>query len=135
MKHAFTPAIGTMAAALSTVALLAQAPAPAQSSGSDDEKAKAREAIRLKNNAQNFEQNARVLTVFNREGQTIAEVGERGLYNQPVFSPDRTRVAVIKQDLDAETADLWIIEVATGKSTRLTTSKKREGVQAPVWSP
>ena len=133
MKHAFTPAIVTMAAALSTAAMLAQTPAPAQ--GSDDDKAKAREAQRLRNNAQNFEQNARVLTVFDRDGKTVGEVGERGLYNQPVFSPDRTRVAVVKADLDAETSDIWVIEVATGKSTRLTFSKKREGAQAPVWSP
>ena len=44
-------------------------------------------------------------------------------------------VAVIKQDLEKETADLWVIEVATGKSTRITSSKTREPVQAPVWSP
>src|SRR5213593_4212771 len=134
MKNFCRMTIVTTAAALCATVLLAQAPAPAQTA--DDEKAKAaRAAARARANAQNFEQNARVLTIFDRDGKTVAEVGERAIYNQPVFSPDRTRVAVIKSDLEAETSDLWVIDVATGKSTRITTSKSREPVQAPVWSP
>jgi Tol biopolymer transport system component len=51
------------------------------------------------------------------------------------MSPDRSRVAVIKTDLQAESADLWILDVATGKATRITTSKPRENARAVVWSP
>src|SRR6185369_5498341 len=47
----------------------------------------------------------------------------------------RARVAVVKNDLDNETSDLFVMEIAGGKTTRLTTSKKTEFVQAPVWSP
>jgi Tol biopolymer transport system component len=139
MKNSYRMAIVTTAAALSAVLLMAavpalgQAPAPAKAGDTADDKAKA--AAKAKRIAEQFEANARVLTVFDREGKTVAEVGERAIYNQPVFSPDRTRVAVIKTDLEAETADLWVIDVGTGKSTRITSSKSREPAQAPVWSP
>ena len=62
-------------------------------------------------------------------------VGPRDLYNQPVFSPDATRMAVIKPDLEKETNDLWIIDVASARRTQMTTSETREGVNSPAWSP
>src|SRR5262245_49108143 len=85
--------------------------------------------------AQIFEANARQLTLFDREGKAVGQIGRRDLYNQVVLSPDRTRVAAIKPDLDKETNDLWILDVATGTGTKLTTSQSREGAAAPVWSP
>ena len=85
--------------------------------------------------AQVLEANARQLTLFDRQGQAVGVVGPRNLYNQPVLSPDRKQLAVIKNDLDAEANDLWVIDVATARETRITTSKMREGVQAPAWSP
>src|SRR5437773_821153 len=63
---------------------------------------------------------ARLLTVFDREGKTVGTIGERGPYEQPAFSPDRTRVAVIKN------GDLWVMDVATGASTPITSSKTGE---------
>ena len=131
--NSYRVAIVTTAAALCAALLLA--PLPGQGQAPEDEKAKAKAAAKAKQIAVAFEQNARVLTVFDRDGKTVAEIGERAIYGQPVFSPDRTRVAVIKTDLAGETADLWVIDVATGKTTRITTSKAREPVQAPVWSP
>ena len=92
-------------------------------------------AERAKVIAQILEANARQLTLFDRRGQSVGVVGLRGLYNQPVLSPDGKRVAVIKPDLDKENNDLWVIEVATAKSTQITSSKSREGAQAPAWSP
>ena len=50
--------------------------------------------------AQIMEANARILTVFDRQGRQVTTVGTRDLYNQPVFSPDATRVAVVKPDLE-----------------------------------
>jgi hypothetical protein len=44
--------------------------------------------------AQIMEANARQLTVFDRQGRQVTTVGTRDLYNQPVFSPDATRMAV-----------------------------------------
>src|SRR6185436_1616154 len=56
--------------------------------------------------AQIFEANARQLTLFDRAGNEVARVGARDLYNQPVISPDKTRIAVIKPDLEKETNDV-----------------------------
>jgi Tol biopolymer transport system component len=85
--------------------------------------------------AQIMEMNARQLTVFDRQGQLVGTVGPRDLYNQPVFSPDAKRMAVIKPDLEKETNDLWIIDVATARGQQLTVSKTREGANSPAWSP
>ena len=85
--------------------------------------------------AQILETQARQLTVFDRQGRNIGVVGPRDLYNQPVFSPDATRMAVVRPDLDKENNDLWIIDVATARRTQLTTSETREGANSPTWSP
>jgi len=120
------------AAALSAVLLLAQAPTESQSK---DAKEKTRAETKAKQNARNFEDNARVIAFLDREGKTVGTVGERGLYSVPVLSPDGTRLAVIKNDQAAENWDLWIMDVATGKSIRMTTSGSREWADSPVWSP
>jgi TolB protein len=85
--------------------------------------------------AQILETQARQLTVFDRQGRNIGVVGPRDLYNQPVFSPDATKMAVIRPDLDKENNDLWIIDVASARRTQLTTSETREGANSPTWSP
>src|SRR5215468_6892978 len=46
--------------------------------------------------AQIMQANARQLTLFDREGKELNAVGTRDLYQQPVFAPDSTRMAVIK---------------------------------------
>ena len=68
--------------------------------------------------AQVLEANARQLTLFDRSGQAVGTVGLRDLYTQPVFSPDAKRMAVIRPDLDKETNDLWVIDVATARARR-----------------
>jgi Tol biopolymer transport system component len=85
--------------------------------------------------SQIFETNARQLTVFDRAGNEVARVGTRDLYNQPVISPDKTRIAVVKVDVDKETNDLWVLDVATSNAVRITTSQTRESANSPVWSP
>jgi len=85
--------------------------------------------------AQVLEANARQLTLFDRRGQAVGVVGPRDLFNQPVLSPDSKRIAVIKPDLDKETNDLWVIDVATARGTQITSSKAREGANSPAWSP
>ena len=75
---------------------------------------------------------ARQLTVFDRAGNVVHTIGERDTYSQPVFSPDRTRVAVIKR---AATMDLWVLDAATGNGIQITSSQDGERVEAPVWSP
>src|SRR5262245_43317714 len=85
--------------------------------------------------SQIMEMNARQLTLFDREGKPVTTVGTRDLYNQPVFSPDATRMAVVRPDLEKETNDLWVIDNATGKAIQLTVSKTRENAGSPAWSP
>src|SRR5689334_16523916 len=119
-----------LSAAAALAAALVLAPTPGLGQAPADEKAKAKAAAKAKQNAKNFENNAAVITLLDRAGKTVGTVGDRALYDETVLSPDRTRIAVCKEDLDAETSDLWVMDVAPGKSIRLTTSKKNEFVQA-----
>ena len=96
---------------------------------------KAQEATEAERIARRFERNARVLTVFDRAGKVAHTVGEKGMYHQPVLSPDGTRVAVTKADLEAESTDLWVLELGTGDSNRITSSQPTERVHSPIWSP
>jgi Tol biopolymer transport system component len=90
---------------------------------------------RAKAIAQIMQANARQITLFDREGKELNAVGTRDLYQQPVFAPDSTRMAVIKVDLEGESNDLWVIDIATGKSTRISVSGQREAAASPAWSP
>jgi Tol biopolymer transport system component len=90
---------------------------------------------RAKRNALQFENNATTMVFYDRSGKRTGTLGERALYGATVLSPDGTRVAVVKIDLDNESGDLFVLDVKTGASTRLTTSVRTEFVRAPVWSP
>src|SRR5262252_7221633 len=85
--------------------------------------------------AQIMQTNARQLTLFDREGKELNSVGTKDLYQQPVFSPDAKRMAVIKVDLEKESNDLWVVDVATGNRTKVTVSGMRESASSPAWSP
>jgi Tol biopolymer transport system component len=85
--------------------------------------------------AQIMQANSRQLTLFDREGKEVSTFGTKDMFAQPVFSPDARRVAVIKADIDKENNDLWVVDVATGKATRISVSGEREGASAPAWSP
>ena len=122
------------AAALATALLLVPVLSRGQESDADKAKA-AKAAAKAKNIARALEENSRQLTLFDRQGKVIKLVGERAVYNQPSISPDLTRVAVIRQDPENETADLWVINIETGAGTKLTKSKAREAARSPVWAP
>ena len=92
-------------------------------------------AERARNNARQLEQNARTLTLFDRAGKVVTIIAERHLFNQPTLSPDAKRIALIKPDLDKETLDVWVYDIATGKGVQITSNKQRESVQSPAWSP
>ena len=117
-------------AMVTVVALSASllAPQPGLGQTTDDERA-AQQRSRL--NAL-LEAQARQLTVFDRDGNVVNTIGERDTYSQPVLSPDGTRVAVLKR---AQTWDFWVLDVATGNGTQMTSSHEGERVKAPVWSP
>jgi Tol biopolymer transport system component len=99
--------------------------------------AKSKEAVeaRTKRNAQIFQNNASILTFLDRYGKPSGQIGERALYEAAVLSPDGKRVATIKDDLENESADLWVFDVASGAATRFTTSARTEFADSPVWSP
>ena len=73
------------------------------------------------------------LTVFDRQGTVVGRVGEPGSYSQAAFSPDGSRLAVIKRDLDTDTQDVWTFDVDTGKGTSISSDAALD--TAPVWSP
>jgi Tol biopolymer transport system component len=125
------------AIALAVVALcLAQLPIRASGQElSAEAKDKAAAEARAKRNAQNFENNASTLVFYDRSGKRTGTIGERALYNFTVISPDGSRVAVVKGDLPTESADLFVLDVSSGTSTRITTSARTEFVLFPVWSP
>lgn len=106
---------------------------PVSARGQDDRQ----NAARAERVAREFEAAARVLTVFDRQGKVVTTVGQRGVYFDPVFSPDRTRLAVIQADFEAETRDVWVFDVATGRRTRITSNRTvaEELVRTPIWSP
>lgn len=117
------------AAALSAALLMGQAPE------TDEAKAKAKAAAKAKQIKQNFENNAREITIYDRQGKVVKMLGPRALFQNPNFSPDGTRLAVIKNDQEGESTDIWVFDLAGGGSTKLTNSQKQQSVRAPNWSP
>jgi Tol biopolymer transport system component len=73
------------------------------------------------------------VTIFDRKGEVVRKVGAPGLYGQPSFSPDGRRLLITKADLATGQADLWTIELANGKTTRLTNDTLPKN--GPLWSP
>jgi Tol biopolymer transport system component len=132
MRTANRVAIVCAAAALGVVCLAGRAVGQELSAEAKD---KAAAEARAKRNALAFENNATTIVFLDRSGKRTGSLGERALYGETVLSPDGSRVAVVKNDLPNESADLFVLDVATGKSTRLTTSARTEFVMAPVWSP
>ena len=73
------------------------------------------------------------LTWVDRSGRRQAALGEPGQYGGLALSPDGTRVAVVRENrLNRADADIWIIDVQRGTTTRFTTDPFPESV--PVWS-
>jgi Tol biopolymer transport system component len=70
---------------------------------------------------------------FDRAGTNLGTVGERGEITNPVLSPDGNRVLIAIRDPATKTRDLWILELARGKSSRLTFDPAEDF--NPVWSP
>src|SRR5207244_6160280 len=73
------------------------------------------------------------LTWFDRQGKVVGTLGEPGLYRTLTISPDGKRVAFERTDPQTQNRDIWIVEVASGRSTRLTTDPGWDAF--PTWSP
>jgi Tol biopolymer transport system component len=121
-------------AVIAFVSALVPAAARGQELSAEAKSKEAAEA-RTKRNALQFENNATTIAFFDRSGKRTGTLGERALYGETVLSPDGSRVAVITRDLENESADLFVLDVASGAKTRLTQTPRTEFAMAPVWSP
>jgi Tol biopolymer transport system component/predicted Ser/Thr protein kinase len=72
-----------------------------------------------------------LLRWYDRSGRESAAVDTPGPYRNPALSPDIQRVAMGKRE--SGTADLWILDLARGTSTRFTVDPGDEDL--PLWSP
>ena len=73
------------------------------------------------------------LTWMDERGNVVETIGDASLYSGLAVAPDHNRVVVAKRALEASPdQDLWLIELPTGSSTRLTFDPRIE--DRPVWS-
>ena len=78
--------------------------------------------------------NNRQLTWFNRQGEIVGRPGEPAPFGTMKVSPDGSKAVVVQRDpRQPENSDLWIVDLASGASTRLTFDPGPDG--QPVWSP
>ena len=76
----------------------------------------------------------RQLTWFNRQGEIVGRPGEPAPYGTMKVSPDGSKAVVVQNDpRQPGNADLWIVDLTSGASTRFTFDPARDG--QPVWSP
>jgi Tol biopolymer transport system component len=73
------------------------------------------------------------LTWFDRQGKVVGTAGEPGLYRTLTISPDGKRVAFERTDPQTQNRDIWLLEIASGKTTRFTSDTAWEAF--PTWSP
>jgi Tol biopolymer transport system component len=68
-----------------------------------------------------------------RDGNTLSQVGEQGGYGDIDLSPDLSKVAMTRQDSGAAAADIWITDLQTQNTQRLTLDPADD--LNPVWAP
>ena len=73
------------------------------------------------------------LAWFDRSGRETPIAGPRGEFSQIQLSPDGSRVAVVMPDRQSGNRDIWLITLADGGITRLTSHPTNDWF--PVWSP
>ncbi len=73
------------------------------------------------------------LVWFDRSGKRSGNVGEPDRYGSLELSPDEKEVAFERLDADGRHANLWLVDLARGSTSRLTSTVGSD--YAPVWSP
>jgi eukaryotic-like serine/threonine-protein kinase len=73
------------------------------------------------------------LTWFDRQGKIVGTAGEPGLYRTLTISPDGKRIAFERTDPQTMNRDIWVLEIASGTTTRFTSDPGWEAF--PIWSP
>jgi serine/threonine protein kinase/Tol biopolymer transport system component len=74
-----------------------------------------------------------ILTWVDRQGNTLGRLGAPAPYSGLALSPDGTRVAVAEEEVLTGAHDIWLLEIGTGRRTRLTFGPERS--DWPIWSP
>src|SRR5436190_2855475 len=72
------------------------------------------------------------LTWFDRAGKQLETIGAPGAFLFPRLSPDEKRVAVSRRDPKTASSDIYVIDIARGTGSRLTSGLTNVNV---VWSP
>jgi mono/diheme cytochrome c family protein/tetratricopeptide (TPR) repeat protein len=73
------------------------------------------------------------ITILDRQGAVVSRIGEPASYAQAAFSPDASRIAVVRNDPDSDGRDIWTFDVATGRRTAITSDAPQDS--SPIWSP
>ena len=74
------------------------------------------------------------LAWFDRGGKQLAQVGTLAQQNYPRLSPDEKRLAVSRVDVQAGSADIWLIDLARNNTpSRFTFDPANDTF--PIWSP
>ncbi|MCM2314464.1 MAG: serine/threonine-protein kinase [Thermoanaerobaculia bacterium] len=73
------------------------------------------------------------LILLDRDGKESQTLPKQADYRNPVFSHDGRRIAAVIVDPATGKADIWVLDVERGTSTRLTFDPSDE--MQPVWSP
>jgi eukaryotic-like serine/threonine-protein kinase len=73
------------------------------------------------------------LTWFDRQGKKVGTIGEPGVYRTLAISPDGKRVAVERTDPQTQNKDIWLLDAASGATTRFTSDPSWDAF--PLWSP
>jgi hypothetical protein len=71
------------------------------------------------------------ITLVDRQGASVATLGDPALFAYPAFSPDGARVSAIRTNRDSGNSDIWIYDAAGGRAL----TSDEEGDATPVWSP
>jgi DNA-binding winged helix-turn-helix (wHTH) protein/Tol biopolymer transport system component len=73
------------------------------------------------------------LTWLDRRGTVLGRVGDPGRYSGLALAPDETRAVVVQHAIQANAdQDLWLVDLPSGRSSRLTADARLE--EWPVWS-
>ncbi|MGI8958624.1 MAG: protein kinase domain-containing protein, partial [Bryobacteraceae bacterium] len=70
---------------------------------------------------------------YSRDGKRLETAGENGRYLQIALSPDGTKVTLERLDTTSNVWNLWLLDLRTGTSSRLTSDSGV--VTDAVWSP
>jgi serine/threonine protein kinase len=79
------------------------------------------------------ESRGRRLAWFDRSGRETPIAEPRGEFSQVQLSPDASRAAVVMPDRQSGNRDIWLVTLADGGLTRLTSHPTNDWF--PVWSP